>query len=253
MRIVCLGSGNVASHLAAAFKKAGMEIVQVWSRNLSHAAELAELVNAKAIDDLGLVDRTADFYLISVKDEAIEKVAFSLVGVHGLVVHTSGATSINVLEGLAQYGVLYPLQTFSKHIDLDLSGVPFCLEASSDPAYERMALAISVISTAIYKVDSGQRKILHLAAVFACNFTNHLYHLASTILTLNNLPFDLLKPLILETALKAQEDLPLNIQTGPAIRNDEQTMENHLELLSRMPGLQEIYKTLSTSIKKTYL
>ncbi|MDB5021016.1 MAG: oxidoreductase, partial [Pedobacter sp.] len=106
---------------------------------------------------------------------------------------------------------------------------------------------------AIYRIDSEQRKILHLAAVFACNFSNHLYHLANTVLATNNLQFDLLRPLIMETALKVQDDLPLAVQTGPAVRQDEQTMKNHLELLQSKPELQEIYQTLSNSIKKTHL
>jgi predicted short-subunit dehydrogenase-like oxidoreductase (DUF2520 family) len=253
MRIVCLGSGNVATHLAAAFYKAGMEIVQVWSRDINHAAELARTVKADAIDNLEQVDTTADLYLIAVKDDAIGKIALSLQAIKGLVVHTSGATSIDVLQGFSQYGVLYPLQTFSKHKDLNLSDAPFCLEASSEQAYVLLEQAAKTIGSAIYKIDSAERKVLHVAAVFACNFTNHLYQLANTILSANNLQFDILKPLIMETALKVQHNVPVEVQTGPAVRNDEQTMNNHLDLLKGLPELQEIYETLSNSIKKTHL
>jgi predicted short-subunit dehydrogenase-like oxidoreductase (DUF2520 family) len=253
MRIVFLGSGNVASHLAAAFKAAGMEIVQVWSRSIGHAMELAGSLNAKAIDNLDFVDKTADLYVICVKDDAIEQVALSLQGIAGLVVHTSGGTSIDVLRGLAYYGILYPLQTFSKYKNLDLKGIPLCLEANSEHAFEMLHQVAIAIGGSSYRVDTAQRKVLHLAAVFACNFTNHLYHLANEILEANNLPFDLLKPLILETALKVQDDLPINVQTGPSVRDDVQTMENHFELLKGMPELQEIYITLSASIKKTHL
>lgn len=253
MRIVCLGSGNVASHLAIAFKSAGMEIIQVWSRDFSHACKLANSIHGQPIDSLKLVDRSADLYLIAVKDDAIQEVASSLVGVPGLVVHTSGATSIDVLAGLAQYGVFYPLQTFSKHKDLNLSGTPFCLEGSSEHAYAIMEEAASIIGASNYRIDTEQRKILHLAAVFACNFTNHLYHLANTLLETNDLPFNLLKPLIMETALKVQDEMPITVQTGPAVRNDGQTMKNHLELLEHKPELREIYEILSNSIKKTHL
>jgi predicted short-subunit dehydrogenase-like oxidoreductase (DUF2520 family) len=253
MRIVCLGSGNVASHLAAAFKKAGMEIVQVWSRDIGHAAELAIALNAQAINNLELLDKTADLYLISIKDDAIENIVLSLQGVKGLVVHTSGATSIDVLKGLAQYGVFYPLQTFSKQKHLDISGVPICLEANSEHAYELMEQTASAIGARSDRINTAQRRVIHLAAVFACNFTNHLYHLANTILAANNLQFDLLKPLILETALKVQGELPIDVQTGPAVRNDVQTMKNHLELLNGSQELQEIYECLSNSIKKTHL
>jgi predicted short-subunit dehydrogenase-like oxidoreductase (DUF2520 family) len=253
MRIVCLGSGNVATHLALALNHAGMEIVQVWSRDINHAAELAEMVNAKAIYALESIDKTADLYIIAVKDDVIQAITTALTGIQGLIVHTSGATSVDVLHGLTQYGVFYPLQTFSKHKQLNLIGTPFCLEASSVQAYQLLEQVATTIGAAVYKVDSAQRKTLHLAAVFACNFSNHLYDLASTILANNNLSFDLLKPLILETALKVQDTEPRDVQTGPAIRNDEQTMKDHLKLLTDRPELQHIYETMSTSIKKTRL
>jgi predicted short-subunit dehydrogenase-like oxidoreductase (DUF2520 family) len=251
MKIVCLGSGNVATHLAVAFRKAGIEIAQVWSRNMVHAAELATAVDSTPIDDLGAVDQSAYMYLIAVKDDAIESVAAALKGVNGLVVHTSGATSIEVLKEFKNSGVLYPLQTFSKGKVLDLTKCPFCLEANSAAAYLILEKTASAISSALHKVDSAQRKTLHLAAVFACNFSNHLYHLANTILAANNLQFDLLRPLIMETALKVQDDLPVRVQTGPAIRNDESTMNDHIKLLSGSPELQELYESLSKSIKKT--
>jgi predicted short-subunit dehydrogenase-like oxidoreductase (DUF2520 family) len=253
MKVVCLGSGNVATHLAGALKSAGMQVVQVWSRNLDHAAALASALGAQATNDLCDLDRTADFYLISVKDDAIKEVATALQGIDGLVVHTSGATSMDVLSGFKQYGVLYPLQTFSKDKKLDLSASPLCLEAASDKAYHLLEEIAFRISTAVYRIDSEQRRVLHVAAVFACNFTNQLYHLAYTILQKSDLEFDLLKPLILETASKVQTALPAAVQTGPALRDDRLTMNNHMALLEGLPELQDIYETLSKSIKKTHI
>ncbi len=252
MKIVCLGSGNVATHLAAALNGAGMQVVQVWSRHKDHAEALASKLDAQATDSLLELDRTADLYLISVKDDAIGEIASALQGIDGLVVHTSGATPMDVLSGLKQYGVLYPLQTFSRDIQLDMATSPLCLEASTAQAYQLLEDAASRISTAVYRINSAERKTLHLAAVFACNFTNQLYHLAHTILEKNGLEFDLLKPLILETASKVQTDLPEAVQTGPALRGDQRTMDNHMELLEGSPELQEIYETLSKSIKKTH-
>jgi predicted short-subunit dehydrogenase-like oxidoreductase (DUF2520 family) len=253
MRIVCLGSGNVAWHLSTAFMQAGSEIVQVWSRNIHHAEELALAVHADPLTDLALLDKTADLFLIAVKDYAIPGLALHLQSVKGMVVHTSGATSIQALAGLNQYGVLYPLQTFSKHTHLDLSNCPLCLEANNEVAYNLLAQAASTIGKAIYQISSEQRQVLHVAAVFASNFSNQLYHLANTVLQTEGLNFDLLRPLVLETATKVQRGLPFDAQTGPAVRNDQLTMQRHLDTLQGEPGLQNIYQILSDSIKKTHL
>jgi len=253
MKIVIIGSGNVATHLALAFKQAGQTLAQVWSRNGANAQLLAEQVGASAISDLGALDRSADFYLIAVKDEAIAELASSLTGLPGLVAHTSGATSIDVLHTLNHYGVFYPLQTFSKQKSLDLSNTPICLEASSAEDMVMLHQAASLISKVSDEVDSEQRKILHLAAVFACNFSNHLYQMGYSILEQHGLDFALLKPLIMETAWKVQDAIPFDVQTGPAVRGDESTMERHLSLLNDRTELQDIYKTLSNSIKKTHL
>jgi predicted short-subunit dehydrogenase-like oxidoreductase (DUF2520 family) len=253
MKIVCLGSGNVAWHFSTAFKQSGAEILQVWSRNLRHAEELAVQVHAAPIDDLNDIDKTADLYLIAVKDDAIPDLALHLQSIKGLVVHTSGATSIQALAGLSHYGVLYPLQTFSKHTQLDLTSCPLCLEANSDADYTLLEQAASAIGKAMYRINSEQREVLHVAAVFASNFSNQLYHLANTVLQSEGMNFDLLRPLILETATKVQNGLPFDVQTGPALRNDQLTMERHLNALQGKPELQNIYLTLSDSIKKTHL
>lgn len=254
MNIVCIGSGNVATHLAIAFKAVGAEIVQVWSQNIKNAETLAALTKATPISKWKDLDLFADCYLISVKDDAIAEVAAHLKEVRGIVVHTSGATPLSILAGTGTgYGVLYPLQTFSKTKAVALTKVPFCIEADDAYTLEKVSAIAHLLSPLVSEVSSDQRKILHLAAVFACNFSNHLYHLSSVLLEQHHLNFDLLKPLILETAEKVQSALPVNVQTGPAVRNDQDTMNRHLELLNGLPELQEIYETLSNSIKKTHL
>jgi predicted short-subunit dehydrogenase-like oxidoreductase (DUF2520 family) len=253
MKIVFLGSGNVATHLALAFKAAGQQVIQVWSKTKAHAAVLAAKLDAEALDSLLDLDKSADLYLISVKDEAIPDLPALLKGVHGVVVHTSGATSIDALQDLPAHGVFYPLQTFSKDKALDLSDTPIGLEASSETVMEVLKMAAQSISNVSFEVDSSHRKILHLAAVFACNFTNQLYHMSYSILEQHGLDFDLLKPLIMETASKVQDEVPFKVQTGPAIRQDEGTMARHLALLNDRPELQDMYRILSNSIKKTHL
>ena len=145
----------------------------------------------------------------------------------------------------------YPLQTFSKNKSIDFSNIPLCLEASNENALTLLKGIAGKLSSNITEVDSDKRKILHLAAVFACNFTNHLYALADEVLTANGLDFDILRPLIEETVSKVQNELPLNVQTRPAIRNDNETIKKHEELLKQQPALLEIYKTLSDSIKNS--
>lgn len=252
MKIVCIGSGNVASHMAGAFKLKGHDLLQVWSRSVANAAELADTVGASPISSLEALDRDADIYLIAVKDDAIASVAQALIGVQGLVLHTSGSTSIAELSRLDNYGVLYPLQTFSKTKAMDFEGVPLCIEAKDAALLQRLKSIAGEVSRVVYEVDSEQRKVLHLAAVFACNFVNHLYNLSEQLLMDNQLSFDMLRPLIMETAIKVQDENPAKVQTGPAVRDDKQTISKHIEMLHSQPHLQEIYQTLSKSIKKSH-
>lgn len=252
MKIVIIGAGNVATHLAKALQAKNKQIAQVWSYHYNNALTLAKEVNAQAIDSLKEIDQQADLYLIAVKDDAIAEIAEQIKGFKGLIAHTSGAVPMEILNGITEnYGVFYPLQTFSKDKALSFADIPLCLEANNEAALQTLKQLAQQLSTHIVEVNSEKRKILHLAAVFACNFTNHLYALADEVLKFNELDFAILRPLINETAAKVQHALPLAVQTGPAIRNDEQTIKKHEELLVEQPQLLEIYKTLSNSIKKT--
>lgn len=252
MKVVCIGSGNVATHFSTAFVAAGYELVQVWSKNQDHAVLLADQVGAKGISVPAYIDLHADLYLIAIKDDAIPEMVQVLAEVNGLVVHTSGATDLDVFPAsMKNYGVLYPLQTFSRTKALDFSKVPLCLEAKNEMVLSVLKKIALSLSPLVYEVNSAQRRILHLAAVFACNFSNHLYAIGQDILEKNQLDFEILRPLIMETAEKVQHAFPRDVQTGPAIRNDEQTLSKHKELLTGMPELQDLYETLSKSIKKT--
>lgn len=251
MRISIIGSGNVATHLAAAFKNAGHKIIQVYSPNYQNAALLAYHVGAAATNNLADISNDTDMFIISVKDDAIETIAQQLAKHQKLTVHTAGATDLHaILKYNALSGVFYPLQTFSKIKEVDFWQVPLCIEGADDEITRQLIALGQTISNNVQQVNSGQRKVLHLAAVFACNFPNNLYAIAQQLLAQHQLDFGLLKPLILETAQKVQERFPLDVQTGPAIRNDEKTMDAHLDLLAKQPQLQQVYKLLSQSIIK---
>jgi predicted short-subunit dehydrogenase-like oxidoreductase (DUF2520 family) len=250
MRITLIGSGNVATHLGAAFKNAGHRIVQVYSRNMDNAALLAYHIDAEPINNLSNISPETDLFIIAVNDDAIVYVAQQLARHNKPIVHTAGATDINVLIPFtAEAGVFYPLQTLSKNKEA-ANSIPICIEGYDDAITLQLEQLASSISQNVYRVSSAQRKILHLAAVFACNFPNYLYATAQHLLAQHDMAFELLRPLILETAQKVQDALPGSVQTGPAARNDETTMAAHLQLLDNDPQLQELYRLLSQGIIK---
>lgn len=251
MRITIIGSGNVATHMAAALKNAGHNLMQVYSRDMQNAALLAYHVKAEPVDDLQHISNETDVFVIAVKDDVIGVIAEQLAKHDKLMLHTSGATDLYALLAFTdKAGVMYPLQTFSKVREVDFRQVPLCIEGADESITKQIEELAQSISNNIYRVDSGQRKILHLAAVFACNFPNYLYEVARQLLDGKGLEFDLLRPLILETAQKVQERLPAQVQTGPAVRNDVGTMDSHLKLLAETPHLQQIYTMLSQGIIK---
>jgi predicted short-subunit dehydrogenase-like oxidoreductase (DUF2520 family) len=251
MRITMIGSGNVSTHLAAALKNAGHRIIQVFSPNIGHASLLAYHVGAEATDNINSINAETDLFIIATKDDVIAGIAKQLAVHQRLIVHTSGATSLEVIgEVTNNAGVFYPLQTFSKEKELDFRSVPLCIEGVSEAITKNLIELGQTISNNIYRVDSAQRKILHLSAVFACNFPNYLYYVAQSLLAKHELDFNLLKPLIMETAEKVQEQFPVAVQTGPAVRNDVQTMAAHEQLLDGDVFLQNLYRLLSEGVMK---
>ena len=249
MNIVLLGSGNIATHLAKAFKMAGQNITQVWSRNPERATELADSVGASPVVKIEDVNADAELYILAVNDDAIRTVAELLKIEKGILVHTSGSVGLDILDGITENtGVFYPIQTFSKSKAVDLRLVPVALEGNSAEITAILYSIASRISEKVIEMTSLQRRSVHVAAVFACNFTNHMYVLAHQLLEAQNLNFDLLRPLIEETALKIQSADPIAVQTGPAIRGDQSTIDKHLKLLAGHSELKELYKQLSQSI-----
>lgn len=252
MKISFVGSGNVATHLAKAFYHAGFNIFEICSPTLEHAKLLAEKVEASYLENVSELKET-DLLVISAKDDEIINIVNLIQTNVGCIVHTSGATNINVFKNkFENYGVLYPLQTFSKNTDLDFSTVPLCIEGSNSLIESQLIEIGNKLSGSVQVIDSLKRKQIHLAAVFVCNFVNHLFAIGDNLLKESHISFDILMPLIDETVRKIKMDNPLKVQTGPAVRDDKKVMANHLELLNDMPEFQEIYKLLSSSIKNMH-
>jgi predicted short-subunit dehydrogenase-like oxidoreductase (DUF2520 family) len=250
VKVIIIGSGNVAQHLIAAFQNSEntgdkIELVQVFSRKASALANVldANLINTNLADLL-----EADLYIIAVSDDAISAVAAQLAFKNRLVVHTSGSVGLDVLDDNNRRGVFYPLQTFTKNKAVDFKIIPICLESENSTDFRLLEKVAKVISDKVFAINSEQRKALHVAAVFVNNFTNHLYSIGNEICQENQVPFDILKPLILETAQKIITIMPQDAQTGPAKRNDLKTIEAHQLFLSD-ENQTTIYKIITQSIQ----
>ncbi len=247
---VILGAGNLAASLAIAIKNAGIHVLQVYSRTLEHAQQLALKVEAEPINSLGNIKTDAAYYFIALPDDVILPMVKLLPPLNGIVVHTSGSTPITVLEPATTkgYGVFYPFQTFSRGKVVPFQDIPICLEANNSDTYTLMEQLATKLSNVVLPINSEQRRWLHLSGVFACNFTNHMLALAYKLSTEHQISFDVLRPLVEETVRKAFEGNPAHFQTGPAIRNDRQTMQRHVQMLSEL-NLDDLYKQLSLSIQ----
>ncbi len=251
--VVLLGAGNVATHLGKAFFAAGICVEQVFSRRLNNAVELAGHLGCKATDSLADLHQGADLYVIAISDDAIAQIAGEFPFSDALLVHTSGSVDMNVLSsGSNNYGVFYPLQTFSRNIPVDFRKVPLCLECADKKAMYLLNGLADRLSGTVAWVSSEKRRTLHLAAVFACNFVNHMYATAGEILKDGEMPFDLLRPLIAETAKKVMLTDPYNAQTGPARRKNKKVMAKHTQMLGHKPEIQQLYRKISESIVKMY-
>lgn len=252
VRVNIIGAGNVATHLSKALFAAGVEIVSVFSRDFINARALSYQFGAKAIDSVLDADPNVDLNIVTIKDDAIEEVA-EVLNKKVPVVHTSGSASMHVFMGFDQYGVLYPLQTFSKQRALDIASIPFLIEASSIE-FESWLIEFcqQYLSEEAYRADSKKRGEIHLAAVFACNFTTQLLHESDVMLKrTTNLGLSLLHPLIRETMEKTLELGPEVAMTGPAKRGDIATIEKHLKQLTD-EDLKTIYRIISDRITSNY-
>lgn len=247
--VVILGAGNVATHLFKAFNKADNIIVNQWfNRNLKSIEAYKNKVDIT--DDLSTL-KDADIYILAVSDDAIAELSSQIPFENRLVVHTSGSVSVYDIDKKHKRGVFYPLQTFSKDAEMDFKNVPICLETINKECYATIKNLAVAIGSPKKRVNGDQRKILHLAAVFVNNFTNQLYRIGHEITESEGAEFDMLKPLILETAKKVQDLSPFKAQTGPAKRNDKKTIKKHLKLLKEQHH-KDIYELLTTSIQHTH-
>lgn len=250
MKIVLIGAGNLATHLGKALHAAGHDMVQVFSRTMQSAETLASLLDAEPLTDMAQVRDDADVYIFSVKDSALEQLISQLCGGEKKVfLHTAGSMPMSVFrEKALHYGVLYPMQTFSKQRELDFSIIPCFIEANDEFALKQIEGLAGQISHRVYQLSSEDRKYLHLSAVFACNFANHCYAASQELLQQHGIPFDVMLPLIDETAAKVHGMTPKEAQTGPAVRYDENVIGKQIRLLENQPYFQKIYDCMSKSI-----
>lgn len=253
MRIVFIGAGNLATNLAHAMYTRGYQVPQVFSRTQQSASRLAEKVNATAIHNIGELHRDADLYIIALKDDALQSVKRQLPDVSGIYAHTAGSVSIEELKGFVKnYGVFYPLQTFNKERLVEFTHIPVCIEANTQKNLKVLHRVAANISEEVHEMNSGDRLALHVAAVFACNFTNFMLAGAEEILHRHQIPFSILKPLIQETIDKTHQHSPKQVQTGPARRGDRTTIKRHMDLLSHNENLRKIYSFVTDAMMEFY-
>lgn len=253
MKIVFVGAGRLAVNLGRSLFEAGHDIVQVYSRSIGSAAEMAAVVGGVPTDDINKLSSVADVYIIAVTDAVMpDLIPLVCKGREQKVfVHTAGSMPMEVFGGMAlHYGVLYPMQSFSKEREVDMEEVPCFIEASDDYASGVIEQLASSVSRKVSFLSSADRRYLHLAAVFACNFVNHCYAISSEILAEHGIPFDVMFPLIDETARKVHRMEPAKAQTGPAVRYDENVIRSQSMLLRGNPLVKDIYERMSMSIHR---
>ncbi len=247
-----IGAGNLAWHLAPALDNIGYVVKEVYSRNPRSARELtSRLYQAEVKPTLDFSTSPSRIFIIAIADDAIRSVAQEIIlPDDAILAHTSGSQPLSILGYAAtpHIGVFYPLQTFSKSKKIDFSKVPIFIESETLGAEEALMEMANAISDEVHPIESDERKALHVAAVFASNFTNHMLTISQDLLNQNNLSFDLLKPLIAETMSKGLEIGPDNAQTGPAIRGDFEILDKHMDFLKTDESLVAIYKLISQHI-----
>jgi predicted short-subunit dehydrogenase-like oxidoreductase (DUF2520 family) len=249
IKITILGLGNVGFQLAKALVANKFTIHQVYNRTKENAFEFVQFINSELITDVNLLDTGADVFLFCLKDSVITEVLEKTHFTNQLLIHTAGSVDIDVFKGKSDnYGVLYPLQTFSKERDIEFKNIPICIEGNSEKSETKIRQIAEKLSSKVYEINSNQRIHIHLAAVFASNYSNYMYCLAQEILEEQNVDFDIIRPLIKETANKAIEFQPMSVQTGPAIRNDDEIIQKHLSLL-QSEDKKKIYNLIAEYIK----
>jgi predicted short-subunit dehydrogenase-like oxidoreductase (DUF2520 family) len=256
MKVILIGAGNLATNLGKSLLQAGHDIVQVYSHTQKSASALAALAGGAPTNDLNAIRNDADIYILSVKDSVLADLIPQVCKgkENKIFVHTAGSMPMSLFEGMAlHYGVLYPMQTFSKEKDVEFKDIPCFIEGNDDYTLNSLDEFVHTIALKVYQLSSEERQYLHLSAVFACNFVNHCYELSSEILAKHGLPFDVMFPLIDETARKVHMLAPNKAQTGPAVRYDENIIRKQSMMLKDDPILKDIYDRMSLSIHRTAL
>ncbi len=256
MKVILIGAGNLATNLGKSLLQAGHDIVQVYSHTQKSASALAALAGGAPTNDLNAIRNDADIYILSVKDSVLADLIPQVCKgkENKIFVHTAGSMPMSLFEGMAlHYGVLYPMQTFSKEKNVEFKDIPCFIEGNDDYTLNNLDEFVHTIASKVYQLSSEERQYLHLSAVFACNFVNHCYELSSEILAKHGLPFDVMLPLIDETARKVHMLAPSKAQTGPAVRYDENIIRKQSMMLKDDPILKDIYDRMSLSIHRTAL
>jgi len=255
--ITLIGAGNVATNLAYLFYNNGFKILQIYSKHIESTKKISKLIKTSATDKINNISNKSDLYIISVSDNSYSEILNKLkINKNSFIVHTSGSININIFtKKYNNYGVFYPLQTFTKNKLIDFKNIPICIEANTTENQEILKKFASNFSDNINIINSEQRKTIHLSAVFASNFTNHMLDIAYRINEKNNINPNILLPLINETIKKTTENHPKNNQTGPAIRNDNKIISEHIDMLNKiftskyLENIPKLYNFVSQSIK----
>ncbi|MDR2774370.1 MAG: DUF2520 domain-containing protein [Tannerella sp.] len=248
MKVVFIGAGNVAARMSLSMKDAGFSIIQVFSRTEDHARMLGEQLACGFVTETGHIRPDADIYVFSIKDDILPIITAEIPANNGLWLHTAGSVPVDVFNGYAKrYGVIYPLQTLSKERDTDFRRIPLFVEGNTEASEKDIRNIAKRISENVYSMTSEKRGYLHLAAAFACNFSNHMYRIATQILEEQGIDRKVLQPLIDETANKLYTMNPGKAQTGPAVRYDRDIINRHLALLND-PDIRNIYESISKNI-----
>lgn len=249
MQVVIIGTGNAATVFGRLFQKKGHNVVQVYGRDILKAEILAEELKATPTSVLSTLSKNADLYLIAVADKAVAEVAMQLDINDHLVVHTTASLSKHVLkEASKNYGVLYPLQSLRKEMSLD-TPIPLLVDGNKEEVTVQIEQIAAALSSTVIKANDQTRVKMHVAAVFACNFTNYMYLQSAAFCEKEGLDFSLLQPLIEETATRLRAFHPSEVFTGPAVRGDMETINKHLSLLEAYPDLHSIYDEITNKIK----
>lgn len=245
-----IGSGKVATQMAIVLSEKGIDVAQIYSRNYKNASILAAKVNALAIESVKDFVEYLDLIIVSISDSAFNSIDLSAIGKDIMIVHTSGSLPMDYLKNHKNYGVFYPLQTFNKFDKTNWDKIPICIEANSTSNTKKLKVLAKLLSNSIFDINSRQRAVLHLSAVFVCNFTNAMYVIGDELLDESEINIDILRPLIEQTAINAINNSPKQIQTGPATRNDTTIIEKHIRSLEKHKDYAEIYKLMTKVIYK---